>query len=600
MLFPLRVIRRIHREGFRCIPEAIRFRIALHRQRPFLQTETALRQAEEDGYQAFIRRHEAPLSAPFTPTMRLSFLIPTYNTPPELLRALADSLLHQSCGAWEACFYDGASTRADTRELLQALTQEDNRFRVTFGAENRGIAGNTNAALTMATGKFVALCDHDDLLAPDAVRCILEAAQDGADFVYTDEDKVSADGTHFFEPHLKPDFAPDSLRSGNYICHITAASRALMNAVGGLRPGFDGSQDHDLALRLSENAAKITHIPRILYHWRMLDTSFSHQKAQTCADAAARAVADGVGHYNPLFIYGDSGLGKTHLIYAIAHQIRTTRPSAKIIYIKGDDFINEFIELVRAGRGSEFRAKYRDADLLLVDDIQFIAGKESTQEEFFHTFNSLHDAHKQIVIASDRPAKEIKSLEERLRTRFEWGLTADVQPPDFETRVAIVKRKAELLHLDLPEDVAEFIANHLKNNIRQLEGAVKKLNAYYMLEGIQPVISVAQNAIKDILNETQPVPVTIEKIVGEVSRTFNVSPADIRGTKRNANVASARRVAIYILREVTGMSMEEIGREFSGRDHSTIVYSLKTMERDMKNDQHLRETVSDIIKNVKA
>ena len=183
MLFPLRVIRRIHREGFRCIPEAIRFRIALHRQRPFLQTETALRQAEEDGYQAFIRRHEAPLSAPFTPTMRLSFLIPTYNTPPELLRALADSLLHQSCGAWEACFYDGASTRADTRELLQALTQEDNRFRVTIGTENRGIAGNTNAALTMATGEFVALCDHDDLLAPDAVRCILEAAQDGADFV---------------------------------------------------------------------------------------------------------------------------------------------------------------------------------------------------------------------------------------------------------------------------------------------------------------------------------------------------------------------------------------------------------------------------------
>ena len=194
-----------------------------------------------------------------------------------------------------------------------------------------------------------------------------------------------------------------------------------------------------------------------------------------------------------------------------------------------------------------------------------------------------------------RPRRS-KSLEERLRTRFEWGLTADVQPPDFETRVAIVKRKAELLHLDLPEDVAEFIANHLKNNIRQLEGAVKKLNAYYMLEGIQPVISVAQNAIKDILNETQPVPVTIEKIIGEVSRTFNVSPADIRGTKRNANVASARRVAIYILREVTGMSMEEIGREFSGRDHSTIVYSLKTMERDMKNDQHLRETVSDIIK----
>ena len=306
------------------------------------------------------------------------------------------------------------------------------------------------------------------------------------------------------------------------------------------------------------------------------------------------------GAYNPLFIYGRSGRGKTHLLTAIQTEIKRTHPDFVIMYVTCEQFTNELIAAIRAGSTEDFRMKYRVADLLLVDDIQFIAGKESTQEEFFHTFNSLHDAHKQIVIASDRPAKEIKSLEERLRTRFEWGLTADVQPPDFETRVAIVKRKAELLHLDLPEDVAEFIANHLKNNIRQLEGAVKKLNAYYMLEGIQPVISVAQNAIKDILNETQPVPVTIEKIVGEVSRTFNVSPADIRGTKRNANVASARRVAIYILREVTGMSMEEIGREFSGRDHSTIVYSLKTMERDMKNDQHLRETVSDIIKNVKA
>ena len=319
------------------------------------------------------------------------------------------------------------------------------------------------------------------------------------------------------------------------------------------------------------------------------------------AYAAARAVADAPAeHYNPLFIYGDSGLGKTHLIYAIAHEIRTKTPNAKIVYIKGDDFTNELVEAIRTGKNVEFRSKYRDADLLLMDDVQFIAGRKQTQEEFFHTFNTLYESKRQIVLTSDRSPKEMQLLDDRLQTRFEWGLTADVQPPDFETRVAIVKRKAELLHLDLPEDVAEFIANHLKNNIRQLEGAVKQLTAYYMLEGIQPVISVAQNASMDILNETQPVPVTIEKIVGEVSRTFNVSPADIRGTKRNANVASARRVAIYILREVTGMSMEEIGREFSGRDHSTIVYSLKTMERDMKNAQHLRETVSDIIKNVKA
>ena len=319
------------------------------------------------------------------------------------------------------------------------------------------------------------------------------------------------------------------------------------------------------------------------------------------AIAAAQAVAaNPSGAYNPLFIYGGSGLGKTHLLRAIQIEIKKTHPDFVIMYVGCEQFTNELITAIHNGSTEDFRMKYRAADLLLVDDIQFIAGKESTQEEFFHTFNTLHDAHKQIVIASDRPAKEIKSLEERLRTRFEWGLTADIQTPDFETRVAIVKRKAELLHLDLPEDVAEFIANHLKNNIRQLEGAVKKLNAYYMLEGIYPVINVAQNAIKDILNETQPIPVTIEKIISEVSRTYNVSPADIRGPKRSGAVANARRVAIYIMREVTGMSMEEIGREFSGRDHSTITYSLKTIDREMKEDQHLKETVDDIIKNIQS
>ena len=319
------------------------------------------------------------------------------------------------------------------------------------------------------------------------------------------------------------------------------------------------------------------------------------------AHAAAQAVAaNPSGAYNPLVIYGDSGLGKTHLLNAIRLEVAKNHPEFNIVYVDGEAFTNEIISAIQNNSTSEFHQKYRTADLLLVDDIQFIAGKDSTQEEFFHTFNTLYNAGKQIVLATDRPPKEIKSLEDRIRTRMEWGLIADIQPPDFETRVAIIRRKADLLGLDIPNDVAEFIANHLKNNIRQLEGAVKKLNAYYMLEGIQPVISVAQNAIKDVLNETQPIPVTIDKIISEVSRTYNVPAADIRGTKRNANVSAARRVAIYILREVTGMSMEDIGREFSNRDHSTIVYSLKTMERDMKEDQHLRETVDDIIKNIKA
>ena len=217
------------------------------------------------------------------------------------------------------------------------------------------------------------------------------------------------------------------------------------------------------------------------------------------AFAAAQAVAaNPSGAYNPLFIYGGSGLGKTHLLTAIQTEIKRTHPDFVIMYVTCEQFTNELIAAIRAGSTEDFRMKYRVADLLLVDDIQFIAGKESTQEEFFHTFNSLHDAHKQIVIASDRPAKEIKSLEERLRTRFEWGLTADVQPPDFETRVAIVKRKAELLHLDLPEDVAEFIANHLKNNIRQLEGTVKKMKAYYLLNGDALNLSTAQMAVSRI------------------------------------------------------------------------------------------------------
>ena len=318
------------------------------------------------------------------------------------------------------------------------------------------------------------------------------------------------------------------------------------------------------------------------------------------AHAAALAVAEQPGMaYNPLFLYGGVGLGKTHLLNAIKIEIQKNHPDFNIVYVDCEKFTNETITAIKTATMEQFRQRYRKADVLLIDDIQFLAGKESTQEEFFHTFNTLHNDGRQIVIASDRPAKEIKSLEERLRTRFEWGLTADIQPPDFETRVAIVKRKAELLNLDLPNDVAEYIANHLKQNIRQLEGAVKKLNAYYLLEGIEPCIGVTTTAIKDTLNDSQPIPVTIEKILNEVARTYNVMPSDIRGKKRNANVSAARQMTMYIIREVTGMSMEAIGQEFQ-RDHSTVVYSIKTMEENIKRDQHLKEMCSDIMKNVRT
>lgn len=323
------------------------------------------------------------------------------------------------------------------------------------------------------------------------------------------------------------------------------------------------------------------------------------------AHAASLAVAESPAEvYNPLFIYGGVGLGKTHLMHSIAHFILEHNPSSKVLYVTSETFTNELIDAIRNrsenSSTAEFREKYRNIDVLLIDDIQFIIGKESTQEEFFHTFNTLYNAGKQIVLASDRPPKEIKSLEDRLRTRFEWGLTADIQPPDFETRVAIIRRKADLLGLNIPNDVSEYIANNLKNNIRQLEGAVKKLNAYYTLEGIQPVLGAAQNAIKDILSENQPVPVTIEKIVSEVARTYNITPADIRSRKRNSNISNARKAAMYVVQNITGMTMQEIGKEFGGRDHSTVVYSINEVKEKLETDSRFREIIEDIIKNAKT
>ncbi|MEG2652383.1 MAG: chromosomal replication initiator protein DnaA, partial [Ruthenibacterium sp.] len=247
------------------------------------------------------------------------------------------------------------------------------------------------------------------------------------------------------------------------------------------------------------------------------------------AHAAAQAVAENPsGAYNPLFIWGDSGLGKTHLLSAIKMQIQCNHADYNIVYVDGETFTNGIITAIRENTTTEFHNKYRAADVLLVDDVQFIGGKESTQEEFFHTFNTLYNSGKQIVLTSDRAPKEIKSLEDRLRTRFEMGLIADIGAPEFETRVAIIRRKADLLDLDLPDEVADYIANRLKNNIRQLEGTVKKMNAYRILEGMHPSIGMAQNAIKDILSEQQPVPVTIEKILSEVGRTYNITPEEIR------------------------------------------------------------------------
>ena len=319
------------------------------------------------------------------------------------------------------------------------------------------------------------------------------------------------------------------------------------------------------------------------------------------AHAAALAVAThDTRNYNPLFIHGDSGLGKTHLLFAIMNEVKERKPDALIVYVKGEQFTNELIAAIKNQTTPEFREKYRKADYLLVDDIQFIAGRDSTQEEFFHTFNTLYEAGKQIVLTSDRPPKEIKTLEDRLRTRFEMGLMADIQPADYETRIAIIQRKAELLHMDMPIEVEEYIANNLKSNIRQLEGAVKNIKANSLIYENKPVtILMAQNAIRDILNDSQPVPVTIGKIITEVARTFNVSEQDIKSNKRAANISRARQVAMYVIKDITQMSMAAIGDEFGGRDHSTVVYAISQTEKAMKTDSRLRETIEDITKNVR-
>lgn len=318
------------------------------------------------------------------------------------------------------------------------------------------------------------------------------------------------------------------------------------------------------------------------------------------AHAAAVSVANNPAEtYNPLFIYGPSGLGKTHLLYAIASVVHKNHPSYNIVYIKGDQFTNELIAALQEGRNNEFRNKYRNADLFLVDDIQFIAGKESTQEEFFHTFNSLYECGKQIILTSDRPPKEIKTLEDRLRTRFEWGLLVDVQPPDFETRMAIISRKADSLGLKIPEDVAAFIAGKLKDNVRQLEGVVKRLEAHANLTGAPITILLAENAIQDIMTEHTPLPVTVDRIIDEVARTYGVTAEDIRGQRRSGQISTARQVAMYVVREITGMTQLKIGQEFGGRDHATVVYALQQVGKAIKTDPRKKETIEDIIKNIR-
>lgn len=347
------------------------------------------------------------------------------------------------------------------------------------------------------------------------------------------------------------------------------------------------------------NNKKETEVPGQSFDHEYTFDNFITGPSNRFAHAAALNVANNPGiTYNPLFIYGHSGLGKTHLLLAIMNEIKQQRPDAEIIYTSGELFTNELIYYIGNHNTYAFHEKYRNCDVLLVDDIQFIAKTETTQEEFFHTFNSLKNNGSQIVLTSDRPPREMMTLEERLRTRFEMGLIADVQPPTLETRMAIVKKKSDDLKIFLSDDVIKFIAENIKKNIRQLEGTVKKISAYHEVEGTSPSIAVAKRAISDIINDNQPLPVTVENIINEVARTFDISPADIRSSKKSANISLARQVAIYIVDKVTGLSLKAIGNEFGNKHHSTIIYSLKECKSKIEKDLALKSTVDDIIKNI--
>lgn len=314
---------------------------------------------------------------------------------------------------------------------------------------------------------------------------------------------------------------------------------------------------------------------------------FAHAASLAVAEAPAKA-------YNPFFIYGGVGLGKTHLMHAIGHYVQEQNPNAKVVYLSSEKFTNEFINSIRDNKAIDFRNKYRNVDVLLIDDIQFLAGKESTQEEFFHTFNTLHEESKQIVISSDRPPKEIPTLEDRLRSRFEWGLITDIAPPDLETRIAILRKKAKAEELDIPNEVMLYIANQIDSNIRELEGALIRVVAYSSLVSQDITAELAAEALKDIMPNSKPRIITILDIQHAVGEHFHIKLEDFIAKKRTKSIAFPRQVAMYLSRELTDFSLPKIGEEFGGRDHTTVIHAHEKISTLLKTDNQLQQDIKQI------
>ncbi len=351
-------------------------------------------------------------------------------------------------------------------------------------------------------------------------------------------------------------------------------------------------EDDDIVknrLTTSENNSKYQHT---------FDTFIVGDTNKLAYVACKSVVQEPSTKYNPLYIYSEPGLGKTHLLSAVKAEMLKQNPGMNIIYTTADTFTADYVNSIRTNNTEDFKRKYHECDMLLIDDIQFIANKVETQQELFHTFNYLRDNGKQIIFTSDRAPKDLNGVEERLISRFEWGLLADIAPPEYETRVAIIKRKAELYEMDLPDNIISYLAEKLKTNIRLLEGAITKINALTVVTGVVPTLNIAQNVVRDIQSNHEPIPVTVEKIINEVGKVYSVTADDMRSSKRSSNISTARQVAIYMVSKITGLSYSSIGQEFGNRDHSTIVYAINKVKSILEKDSSFKGMVDDMIKNL--